>query len=72
MLVYFMEFSDPNDPFFLRQTKFQQCMLRMTHWILTSLDSPTKIPNNRFLYVEVHCVLTEYKNRKAKAAYYLI
>jgi len=36
------------------------------------LCSPTKIPFIRCLYVEVHCALTEYENRKAKQADYLV
>jgi len=47
-------------------------MFRKVHWILTSPDGPTKIPYNRCLYLEVHCVLIEYKNRKAKLAHYLV
>ena len=44
----------------------------MIYWILTAPDDPTKIPNNRCLYVEVHCTLIEYENRKAKPTNYLI
>jgi len=59
MVVYFMEFPDPNFLFFSTLTKFQQCMFKKMHWILTSPDGPTKIPNNRCLYVEVHYALIE-------------
>ena len=44
---------------------------RMIHWILVSLNGPTKIPYNRFLYVEVYCALIEYENGKIKPAHYL-
>ena len=40
--------------------------------ILTSPDDPTKIPNIRRLYVEVHCAVIKYENEKAKSAHYLI
>jgi len=45
-------------------------MFRGIQCILTSPDGPTKIPYNRCLYVEVHCVLIEYENRKCKPAPY--
>ena len=51
MVVYFMEFPYPKYPFFKKLTKFQQCMFRRIHLILTSPDGSTKIPNNRYLYV---------------------
>ena len=47
-------------------------MLRKIHWILTSLDGLTKTPNNQCLYVEEHCALIKYENRKVKPTYYLI
>ena len=58
--------------FFLRLTKFQQCMFRKFHWILICSNSLTKIPYNKSLYVEVHCTIIEYGNRKVKPTHYLI
>ena len=72
MVLYFMEISYPKYPLFSKLTKSQQSMFKRIHWILTSPDGPTKIPNNRYLYVEVHCALVEYENGKAKPAHYLI
>jgi len=72
MVVYFMEFPDPKYPFFSKLSKFQQRMFKRIHGILTSFDGPTKIPNNRCLYVEVHCAVIEYKNEKTKPVHYLI
>jgi len=60
----FMEFLNPKFPFFSMLTKFQQCMLQKIYWILISPDSPTKIPNNRQQYVQVHCTLIEYEMKK--------
>ena len=64
MLVYLMEISDPKYPFFSRLVKFQQCMFKKIHWILTYLDGSTKILYNRSLYVKVHYAVTEYENGK--------
>jgi len=72
MVVYFMEIPNLKFPFFSRITKFQQCAFRMIHWILASPDGPIKISYKRCLYVEVHCALIEYENRKAKPAHYLV
>jgi len=72
MVVYFMEFPNSKFLFLSTLTKFQQCMFERIHWILTSPDGPTKILNNRCLYVEVHCALIAYENEKAKLAYYLV
>jgi len=72
MVVYFMKFPDPKYPPFSKLTKFQQCVFKMLHWILTSHDGLTKILNNQCLYVEVHCTIIEYGNGKAKLAHYLV
>jgi len=47
-------------------------MFRMIYWIFTSPDGQIKVPYNRFLYVEVHCALIAYENRKAKPSRYLV
>jgi len=67
-----MKTTDPKFPIFSRLTKFQQCIFKKIYGILTSPDSPTKIPYNRCLYVEVHCALVEYEKGKAQSAHYLI
>ena len=72
MIVYLMEISDPQFPFFSTLTKFQQCMFNKIHWVLTSPDGPTKIPYSRPLYLEVHCALIKYENGKVKPAHYLV
>ena len=67
-----MEIPDPKFSIFWRLAKFQHCMFRRIDWILTSLHGRTKIQYNRCLYVETHCALIEYENRKAKPAHYLV
>ena len=47
-------------------------MSRRIHWILTSLDGPTKVPVHRCLNLEVYSASIEYENEKAKPAHYLI
>ena len=47
-------------------------MFRRIHQVSISSDSPTKFPYNRSIDVEVHCVVIEYENGKAKPAHYLI
>jgi len=64
MVLYFIEIPNPKVPFFLRLTKFQQCMFRRIHWIVTSPEGPTKIPVSRCLNLEVYSALIEYKNEK--------
>ena len=67
-----MEFTYPKFSFFSTLTKFQQCMFKKFHRVLTSPNGLTKIPNSRCLNVEVHCALIEYENRKVKPAHYLV
>jgi len=42
MVACLIEIPDPKYSFFSRLTKFQRCMFRKIHWILTSPDNPTK------------------------------
>ena len=72
MILYFIEIPNPKFPFFSRLTKFQQCLLRRIHWILTSPKGPTKIPISRCLNLKVYGALIEYENGKAKSAHYFI
>ena len=72
MIVYFMEILDQKFLFSPTLTKFQQCVFKKIHWILISLDGPTKISYSRPLYLEVHYALIEYKNDKAKPAHCLV
>ena len=72
MVACLMEIPDPKYPFFSRLTKFQQCMLKRIHWILTSLNGPTKNLYNRSLYVELHCAVIEYENENTKPAEFLV
>ena len=71
LIVYFMKIPCPKFAFFSRLTKFQWCIFRRIHWILTSPDGPRKNPNNRCLYVEVHCALVKHENGKTKPDQYL-
>jgi len=72
MIVYFIKILDPKFSFFSTLTKFQQCMFKKICWILTSPNGPTKIPYSRPLYLEVHYILIEYENGRAKASHYLV
>ena len=72
MVLYFTEVPDPKFPFFSTLTKFQQCMFKRFHWILTSPEIPTKIPVRRYLTLEVYNALIEYEDGKAKLAHYLV
>jgi len=72
MVVYVMEFLNSKFPFFSTLTKFQQCMFKTTHRILTSRNDLTKISNSKYLYMVVRCALIKYENGKAKLAHYLI
>ena len=72
MVAYLMEITDPKYSFFLRLTKFQQCMFKRIHEIHSSPDDPTKISYNRGLYVKVPYVGIEYENEKTKLVHYLI
>jgi len=72
MVLYFIEILDPKFPFFSKMTKFQQCMFKRIHWILTAPDGPTKVAVGRCLNLEVYSALIEYENGKAKPANYLI
>ena len=72
MVLYFLEVSDPNFPFFSTLTKFQQYMFKRFRWILESPEGQTKILVCRYLTLEVLSALIEYENRKAKPAHYLI
>ena len=72
MVLYFIEIPYRNFPIFSRLTKFQQCMFRKFHWILTSPEGPTKILVSKYLNLEVYSALIEYENEKAKLAHYLI
>ena len=72
MVLYFMEIPDPKYPFFSKLAEFQQCMFRRIHYILTSPNGTTKIPNNRCLYVEIHCALIKYENVEVKLAHCLV
>jgi len=47
-------------------------MFKRIHQVFISSDSPTKFSNNKSIDVEVHYAVIEYKNGKAKPAYYLI
>ena len=71
MAVYLMKMSYPKYPFFSKLTKFQQCMFKRIHWILTSSDGPTKFLYNRSVYVEVQCTAIEYANEKDNPTLYL-
>jgi len=70
MVLYFTKILDPKLSFFSALTKFQQCMLKRIHWILTSPDGPIKNPIHRCLNLEVYSALIEYENEKAKPAHY--
>ena len=72
MVTYLMEISYLKCPLFSILTKFQQCMFKRIHWVLTSPNGPAKFPHNKCLDVEVHCVLIEYENQKAKLVHFLI
>jgi len=71
MVAYLMKISDPNYPFFLRPNFNSVCSKRI-RWIVTSPYGPIKIPCNRSEYVEVHCVIIDYANGKAKPIHYLV
>jgi len=47
-------------------------MFKRIYQVFISLDTPIKSPYNRSIDVEVHCVVIEYENGKAKPAHYLI
>ena len=47
-------------------------MFKQIYYLSTSPYGPTKIPYIRSFYVEVHCVIIEYENEKAKLAHYRI
>ena len=72
MVLYFTEIPDPKFPFFSTLTKFQQCIFKRIHWVLTSPEGPTKISVCRYLTLDVYSALIEYENRKAKLAHYLV
>jgi len=72
MVFHFIEILDSKFPFFSIVTKFQQCVFRRIHWILTSPDGPTKVLVRRCLNLELCSTLIEYENEKAKPAHYLI
>ena len=72
MVLYFVQISYPKYQFFLKLTKFQQCMFRRIDWVLTSPEGPTEVPVCRCLNLEVCSALIEYKNRKVKPFYCLI
>ena len=72
MILYFTEILDLKFRFFSTLTTFQQCMFKRIYWILTSPESPTKIPVCRCLTLEIYSALIEYENGKAKLAHYLV
>ena len=72
MVACFLEIPNPENPFFHCLIKFQKYMFKRIHQVFISLDSPTKFPYNRSIDVEVHCVVIEHENGKAKPAHYLI
>ena len=72
MVVHFTEIPYQICSFFSTLTKFQQCMFRKIHWILTSPNGPTKVPICRCINLEVYSALTEYENEKAKPSHYLV
>ena len=47
-------------------------MLKRFHWILKSLEGPTKISICRYLTLEVYSTLIEYEKEKAKPVNYRI
>ena len=71
MVLYFTEIVDLKFSFFSTLTKFQQCMFKMIHRVLTSSEGPTKIPVRRCLNLKVYGALIEYENGKTKPSYYL-
>jgi len=72
MVLCFTEIPDPKFPFFSTLTKFQQCIFRRIHWILTFPNGPTKAAVHRCLTLEVYSALIEYENEKVKPAHYLV
>ena len=52
--------------------KFQQCIFRRIHLILTSPEGLRKILVHRCLNREAYDALIEYENGKAKPAHYLL
>ena len=70
MIAYFLEIPNPKNPFFESLTKFQKCIFKRIHQVFISPDSLTKFPYNRSIDVEVHRVVIEYENGKAKLDHY--
>ena len=44
----------------------------MIYQVFTSPYNPTKFSYNRSINIEVHCIVIEYENEKAKPTHYLI
>jgi len=66
-----MEIPNSKYPFFSYLMKFQKCLFKWIHQVLTSPNSLIRAPYNTNLQIEVHCALIEYENEKAKPVYYL-
>ena len=47
-------------------------MFKRIHWILNSLEGPTKILVRKCLTLKVYSTPIEYENEKAKPAHYLV
>jgi len=58
--------------FLTKSNQVQKYMFKSIHQIFISPDSPIKFSYNRSIDIDVHCVVTEYVNEKAKPTYYLI
>ena len=64
MIAYFMKIPNLKYWFFTSITKFQKCMFKRIHWILTSPNSTTSALHNRSLHIGIHYTLIEYENEK--------
>jgi len=72
MIAYLLEIPYLKYLFFLSLTKFQKCVFKRIHWILTSSNGQTRFLWNRSLYVEVFYTVITYENGKFKRAHYLV
>ena len=72
MVTCFIKILDLEYLSFLSLTISQKNMFKRIHSICASPNGPIRVPKNRSLHIEVHYLLTEDENGKAKLAHYLV